>query len=478
MKTPLKILVLEDNSTDAELIKRLLKSDNPTHTFFVVASREEYYDALNTFKPDVILSDKSLSQQFDGMEALKIVQDQSPDIPFIMVSGTVSEEYSAEIIKLGADDFLLKDRLSRLPAAIYASLRQRQTEKEKRRAEEDNRIRAKLLNTIAQAVMATDSDGILNFWNHAAHTIYGWTEQEALGKNIFQLLQMQRENEKEHHIMDGLKRGNSWEGELMATSKNGNMFPVFFTAAPFYDKGNIFSGTIAVSADITERKKTEVELKELNNELRRLSGHLELVREEERLHVAKKIHDELAQQLTGLKIEASLLFKTLDIKDEVIQQKADDIINLIDHTLKSGLRILSNLRPAILDDLGLVAALEWYSEEVQMVSGIKVDFISAAKDLKLDEIKSITLFRIYQEVLLNITGIAGASTIKSNLTLHRGCIVLQVKNDGKRMVTTTVKNEKALDIIEIEERVYLLGGQFEMKMEPGGCTEIKIIIPL
>ena len=394
-----------------------------------------------------------------------------------MVSGTVSEEYSAEIIKMGADDFLLKDRLSRLPAAIDASLKRRQTEKEKKLAEDKNRLKAKLLNTIAQAVMATDKHGILNFWNNAALTIYGWTVDEAIGRNVFQLLQIQQKDEHENKIMPGLMNGNSWSGELLVKSKNGNTFPIFLTAAPIYDNEDIFSGIIGVSADITERKKTEEELRHLNNQLHRLSRHLEKAREEERIRVAKEIHDELAQQLTGLKIETSLLFKKLNIQDESINQQANGIINLIDQTLKSGLRILSNLRPAILDDLGIIAALEWHSEEVEKISGIKIDFTSNVEELSLTGAKSTALFRIYQEILAGIVAISNVSTIKTSLETDGNTIVLKVKNDGQKTATGIIKNEKDLGIIEIKERVYILGGQYEMKIEPGVGTEIKITIP-
>lgn len=473
IKSPLKILILEDSATDAEIIQRVIKKSNHAYTFFVASSKTQYNKALKTFQPDVILSDKSLPQ-FDGAEALRITQKYSADIPFIMVSGTVSEEYSADIIKMGADDFLLKEHLSRLPAAIDRALKQKSAEKEKRLAIERNRLKAELLNTIAQAVMATDVNSTVNFWNNAATKIYGWTEEEAIGKNIFKLWGIEKFYESENELIEGLRQGNHWSGELIVRGKYGNPFPVFLTSAPFYDDQNNFCGTIGVSADISERKKTEEELKELNSQLHVLSGHLENVREKERMQVAKELHDELAQQLTGLKMDALWLFKKLDIKDEAIRKKSDDMINLIDGTLKSVRRILSNLRPAILDDLGLIAALEWHSEEVDKTSGIRIDFKSSVQELAITKSKSTGLFRIYQEILSIIIANFNASTISSYLTIDDNSLILKIKNDGQE----TKNKEESLAFISIKERTYTLGGTYQINAEDRVGTEIRITIPL
>ena len=130
MKRPLKILMLEDSETDAEIIQRLLKKTNSTFDFRLSMTENAYLRDLEEFKPDLILSDNSLPQ-FNASDALQVVRQQFQNIPFILVTGTVSEEFAARIIKQGADDYILKDRLARLPAAIDVALNQQKSEKEK-----------------------------------------------------------------------------------------------------------------------------------------------------------------------------------------------------------------------------------------------------------------------------------------------------------------------------------------------------------
>src|SRR5258705_2673899 len=124
MEQSLKILLLEDNYTDAEIIKRLVKKAKPDCDFLLAMNKNDFLKALDEFSPDVILSDNSLPQ-FNATEALQIFRQQSMQVPFILVTGTVSEEFAATIMKLGADDYVLKDRMVRLPVAIDAALKQK-----------------------------------------------------------------------------------------------------------------------------------------------------------------------------------------------------------------------------------------------------------------------------------------------------------------------------------------------------------------
>ncbi|MEP7377215.1 MAG: PAS domain S-box protein [Chitinophagaceae bacterium] len=189
MKQPLKILMLEDSETDAEIIRRLLKkkADIP-FDFRLSMTKEAYLRDLEEFKPDLILSDNSLPQ-FNASDALKVVHQRSLHIPFILVTGTVSEEFAAGIIKQGADDYILKDRLARLPAAIDTALRQRKSEKEKleaaerlRRSEEQYRT---ILNRVSDAFVALDTSWCYTYVNEQAGKILNRIPAELIGKNIW-----------------------------------------------------------------------------------------------------------------------------------------------------------------------------------------------------------------------------------------------------------------------------------------------------
>ena len=477
MNSSLKILLLEDNDTDAILIQRLLKKDNAGYEFSLAADEAGYVKALIEFQPDIVVSDNALPQ-FDATEALKILQQHLPHVPFILVTGTVSEEFAVNIMKLGADDYLLKDRLVRLPESIKAALKQRETERKNREAEENNKFKADLLNTIGQAVLATDNNGIINFWNKAAEEIYGWTSEEAIGKNVYELIRPQKTGGQDIDSKEHLANGNNWSGEIMVQRKGGNIFPIYVTEAPVFNDRKKISGVISVSTDITERKKTDRDLKDLNQQLNSLSGHLQNVREEERTKIAREIHDELGQQLSGLKMEIFLLVKKLGAVDPEMQQEGNDIINRIDETINSVRRILSSLRPGILDDLGLIAALEWYSAEEEKLSGIKIDFKANIKESSLPEIFSTIVFRIYQEAITYIISDVHANEVIASLQTNDNNLVLEIK-DNKPDANSGIKNiKKTLGFLGIRQRVFLLGGQCDLSSDSNNSTTIKINIPL
>lgn len=196
------------------------------------------------------------------------------------------------------------------------------------------------------------------------------------------------------------------------------------------------------------------------------------------MQIARDIHDELGQQLTGLKMEISLLVKKLNVREETMQQKTASIINLIDDTVKSVRKISSNLRPSLLDDLGLIAALEWYSEEVQERSGMQVDFTATIAEPILSASTATAIFRIYQEVLTNTMRHARASRVTGLLRISNNCLILEVKDDGQGMELSNAESNKTLGLIGIKERTFLLGGNYELMSKLGEGTEIKITIPI
>lgn len=227
--------------------------------------------------------------------------------------------------------------------------------------------------------------------------------------------------------------------------------------------------------DITERKKAEEEMNRANDELRRLSSYLQSIREEERIHIAREIHDELGQQLTGLKMYVHHLY-THPEEDQKARSK--EIIELIDQIVHSVRRISSNLRPPILDDLGLVPALEWQSQEVEKRSAIKVTFESELFLLDLPVNISTGLFRIYQEALNNAVKHANAKNIHSKLELNDDRLILEISDDGKGIDWEKQKEKKTFGLLGIRERTHIMNGKIEMASESGKGTRLIIVVPL
>lgn len=595
----MKILLLEDSSVDAEIIQRVLKKDNLLFEAKVADTEKAFLQALDKFQPDVILADNSLPQ-FNATEALKIIKERALHIPFILVTGTVSEEFAADIIKLGADDYILKDRLNRLPAAIETALKQKQYEKETAEAQEklaqsEERYRS-LVERITDGFIALDSNWRYTYINKTAREIIRMDPQDLIGKNVWEVfpqavgsstyeafVKAMKEQRYIHNIdyyppldlwqechiypsPDGLsiflrditekKRAEmelqaakdrlffhidnsplgfiewddrmivrSWskraeqifgwtEKEMMAFQESA-IDHIYREDLPALNKetGQMLVGEIqntsvqhrnytrdgrmiwcewfnsatkdktgkvtimSLVQDITARKQAENELKETNAQLHSLSSHLQDIREEERIHIAREIHDELGQQLTGLKMDMHWLNKRLETNDQTIRDKIRTIIELIDETVKSVRRISSNLRPSILDDLGLIAALEWHGEEVQKRSEIKVNFSTELPEPELPVAMATGIFRIYQEVLTNAVRHANAHEINSTLQLKNGHLILEVQDDGKGMDQSLVKTKKTLGLVGIRERTFQLGGKFDLFSEPGKGTRICITVP-
>lgn len=189
MQKTLKILLLEDNPLDAEMMQRLLKQEKISFECRHVINKKQFLAALNEFLPDLIISDHSLPQ-FNSVLALEMARDKFPGIPFIMVTGTVSEEFAASIIKQGADDYILKDRMARLPAAINKVLQQRQVEKEKIEAAEQLKKSEENYRTIMQRVsdgfVALDKHWRYTYINKEAGEIMNRDPATLIGKNIWE----------------------------------------------------------------------------------------------------------------------------------------------------------------------------------------------------------------------------------------------------------------------------------------------------
>jgi DNA-binding response OmpR family regulator len=190
MEELFKILMLEDNVDDAEITKRLLFKSWPDCQIMLAIDKDRYKELLANFQPDIILSDHALPQ-FNSAEALSMARSRFPDIPFIMLTGEVSEEFAVTIIQLGADDYILKDRLNRLPAAIEAALNKRNIEKEKAeatqqliRSEEKYRT---LIEHAFDGIIIYAPNGTILDCNATACTLMGYIKDELNGHNIAEL---------------------------------------------------------------------------------------------------------------------------------------------------------------------------------------------------------------------------------------------------------------------------------------------------
>jgi len=230
--------------------------------------------------------------------------------------------------------------------------------------------------------------------------------------------------------------------------------------------------------DITKRKKAQDELLKSRRTLRELSSHLQNIREDERSSIAREVHDELGQQLTGLKMDLSMLNKKTAVEDKVAREKIAGMIALVDDTVKTVRRIATELRPGILDDIGLTAALDWQSNEFEKRTGIHCKFATELNEIPIEKNLATGVFRVYQEALTNITRHANATLVETSFGMVDDNIVLQVHDNGAGFDSEKVKQKNSLGLIGMKERAIMFDGELNINSEEGRGTTITLQVPM
>jgi PAS domain S-box-containing protein len=233
---------------------------------------------------------------------------------------------------------------------------------------------------------------------------------------------------------------------------------------------------IATVRDVTKRRIAEDELKITSEKLRQLTDLSQKIREEESTRIAREIHDELGQQLSSLKINISWLHKKADKSDSLLKEKMDDIIHLIDESLKTVRKIASKLRPVILDDLGLNATLEWQLEQFAKRNEVKYRFNSTLNDTDIEKNTATGIYRVCQEALNNIARYANAGEVIINLEQQNEFIILQIKDDGVGF--NPAENKNTLGLLGMKERAIMLGGSLEIESQKNKGTNLILKIPI
>jgi len=238
------------------------------------------------------------------------------------------------------------------------------------------------------------------------------------------------------------------------------------------------STNVQLTQEIFERRRAEQELQESRQHLRDLASHLQSIREEERSHIAREIHDELGQALTALKMDTHWLASRLPSDQTVLIDKLSSMSRLINHTVEMVRRIAAELRPGLLDDFGLTAAIEWHGQEFASRAGIECEIFSEPEDIILDQERSIALFRIFQETLTNVARHADATRVEVFLKENPDAMVLEVRDNGNGISAEQISSTKSFGLMGMRERVHALGGDLKISGIPDEGTLVRVSIPL
>ena len=351
------ILHLEDDPNDAALVASTLESEHIKCATICVQTRDEFVAALQKGRVDLILSDFSLPA-FDGLSALKIARELSPDVPFILVSGALGEDRAIDSLKCGATDYVLKERLSRLVPAV------------KRAMEE---------------------------------------------------------------VEDRLKR-----------------------------------------------KCAEQKREEYSSKLKVLSRRLVGAQETERRHIARELHDEIGQSLTVMQLNLQTMLLSHNTKDMTSRLKQNLVV--VERVLKQVHDISLNLRPTLLDDLGLEPTLRWITKQQADLAKLKASFRADVLEQRFDPVIETECFRVAQEALTNVVRHARAKNVSVELRAKGGQLHLHVRDNGVGFDVAAVRAQAvrgaSLGLISMEERAALAGGGLEVKSVVPKGTEVHAWFPL
>jgi signal transduction histidine kinase len=243
-----------------------------------------------------------------------------------------------------------------------------------------------------------------------------------------------------------------------------------------YDREGRLIGHFGIQRDVTQRRQEENEILRSRQELRDLTARLQLVREEERTYLAREVHDELGQALTGLKIDLAWLKSRMT--DRMLLDRVQSIIVRIDGAMDTVRRIATDLRPSVLDDLGLVAAVEWQAQEFERSTGIPVQLEMQAEHVELEDVCATTAFRILQETLTNVARHAQATRVNIALRVRAEALTLEVRDNGRGISKAEMASPQSLGLVGSRERAIACGGELVIDGVRRKGTTVSLRIPL
>ncbi len=483
-KKALRAIIVDDSEDDALLIVRELKRQDYDLEYQHVTSLVGLRKALTEDGDwDVILADYSMPL-FNGLDALRLAQEIAGDVPFIIVSGRIGEESAATALKAGAQDFISKDNLARLAPAIERETRDAKLRESARKAQQqlrqtEERYRLVIESVQDYAIFLMDPEGKIMSWNSGAEKILGYKTEEILGRHhsIFYPPDEIRRGRPEEEIVTTLATGRC-ENVGWRVRKGGGFLWGSTILSPVRDESGALHGFTKIIRDITVQKMLDEQLMDTSKRLRELSSHLQTVREEERTRIAREIHDELGQVLTAFKIDLAWLAKRMPKEPPELSERAKGMLELVDSTIQTVRKITTELRPGILDDIGLVAAIEWQAQDFQNRTGIKCDVILPGKPVAMDRHRSTALFRIFQEILTNVAKHSKAAVVDIILTVEDDSLMLEVKDDGRGIREEDMAKAQSFGLVGMRERIGHYGGTIEITGAPNKGTTVTVQMPL
>ena len=484
-----QILVVEDEEDHAELVRRAFESHAARFHLTVAASLQEARECLAQRRPDLVIADLVLP---DGhCTELLLSEEDALRFPFVIMTAQGDEEAAVGAMKAGALDYVVKSEstLADMPRVAERALREwdhiiarKRLAEELRKREEQYRT---LVANIPDVVWTSDARGCTSFISPNVADVYGYTPLETYQAGDHRWFgrihpdDAARVKEAFRALVTGRQ---PYDVEYRIQRKDGQWIWLHDRAMGSYDHASVVR-VDGVFSDITDRKRTEEAVRRSRQELRALAGHLRTVREEERARLARRVHDELGHALVALKMDLAWVISKGIAQAEAalpreLAERTAAMSEALDDTIESIRETASELRPGLLDDAGLEAAIEWEARQFEASTGVECSLECSPAHVKLDREQSINVFRICEELLTNVARHAKASAVRVALKEDADELILEVSDNGRGITEEEASSSESLGLLGIRERVLLLAGEFSIAGVPGRGTTATVKIPL
>jgi PAS domain S-box-containing protein len=338
-----------------------------------------------------------------------------------------------------------------------------------RQVQERTRAITNILRYTPAVVYLKDRQGRYKLVNPRYEELFGVTNDDVQGKSDHDIFPRDVADQFFAHDLKVLKEGQALQVEEHIPLADG-LHTYLSVKFPIYNASGDTEGLCGIATEITELKKAQ-------QQLRLLSGSIMAGQEKERKAIARELHDELGQILTALRMDAVWLSDNLKEKNTQAAERARSMCQLIDKTLDEVRGLATRLRPGMLDDFGLIDALEWFTKDFAKRTGIACTFTHPEMS-DVDSLVSTAAYRIAQEALTNVARHSYATRVSINLQVENGHMTLAVTDNGRGFNPKDLRESECLGLAGMRERAGLLGGSLEMQSKPGGGTRVDVRLPL
>ncbi|WP_084300581.1 PAS domain-containing sensor histidine kinase [Chitinimonas koreensis] len=337
-----------------------------------------------------------------------------------------------------------------------------------------------IVESAMDAIITIDQSQRVVLFNAAAEAMFGCPRDSAIGAPLDWFLPdryraVHREHIRQFGATGVSSRRMGAARIITGLRRNGEEFPIDASISQVEEHGARFYTVIL--RDVTERVRTEEALRHSKEEVQAMAAAAHTMREQEQSRIARELHDELGQALTALKMDVGWLRERLPA-EAAVQGKLAGMEALLDDTVKATRRLATELRPLILDDLGVVAGIEWLADNFSERTGIPCVFRVGNPALAWRDPMATAIFRIVQEALTNVARHAEASRAEIDLDQAAGEVRIRVLDDGRGFVPDAARRPGSLGLLGLRERAFLLGGEATIDSRPGGGTRVEVRLPL